>query len=233
MGATTAAPEEAALRVVLAPTVPIALVTGVVPRAVEGASAAVEEVEVRMEAMDLDLGPLPTIKVPLKATWEDTLASSQGPRKTPTIRMALTTWECLSSSSSSSRHNKGDRQMVRASIIKDTGVMKTALEITVMVTVMVIMAVGIIMASDEEESVEEEEAVVVVVAAEASAVPRGTTKSTTPLLKSESSGSDHVARCSFAISSTRRIAMMYVACSRSMARYGLSLISLRTVEWCS
>lgn len=99
-----------------------------------------------------------------------------------------------------------------------------------------------------------------------SVVTTGTTKSTTPLLKSESSESVHVAHylyvtlrrvsilvvqgqsdcmnrrpliferlvvLTLAIHSMRRIVKMYVACSRSMARYGLSLISLPTAGWYS
>lgn len=91
--------EEADLQGALAPTDPIALLTGVVPREGGAASAEVEVAAaagvLRMEVIAA-VRPL-TIKVLLKATWEGTIATSQGQRKIPTIRMAVSMLECLSS----------------------------------------------------------------------------------------------------------------------------------------
>lgn len=108
--------EEADLQVVLAPTALIAFLTGEGPLEGEVVSVAVEAVgEVRTE--DTEAEPPPTIKDPLKATWEVTLATSQGPRKNPSIRMAHTTRGCLISSST-------DRLMLRITTRKAMGTMK-------------------------------------------------------------------------------------------------------------
>lgn len=80
----------------------------------EGDSVAVAAGEDTSEALEA-VGPLPTIKAPLKAMRVATLATTQGPHKTNTIRMGVSMELCLSNL---------DPQTHTITTIRASGVMK-------------------------------------------------------------------------------------------------------------